>query len=105
MGFSGQILPSPQTEQNTLPDARSLGTMESNGDKLMADRMKKRGMSWTILGANPTRRAKTGQLSRNGELARSCHRRSVHEQNSGQRLGRGISTCIERTAQLPTAGD
>ena len=26
-------------------DARSLGTMESNGDKLTANRMKKRGMS------------------------------------------------------------
>ena len=32
---------------NAPADARSLGTMESNGDKLIANRMKKRGMSWT----------------------------------------------------------
>ena len=58
-------------------DARSLGTMESNGDKLTANRMKKRGMSWTIRGAN--RMAKTVQLSRNGELSRFCHSRSVQQ--------------------------
>ena len=39
---------------NAPSDARSLGTMESNGDKLIANRMKKRGMSWTIRGANGT---------------------------------------------------
>ena len=33
-------------------DARGLGTMESNGDKLTASRMKKRGMSWTIRGVH-----------------------------------------------------
>ena len=63
---------------HTVPaDARSLGTMESNGDKLTANRMKKRGMSWTIRGAN--RMAKTVQLSRNGELSRFCHSRSVQQ--------------------------
>ncbi len=56
-------------------DARSLGTMESNGDKLTANRMKKRGMSWTIHGAN--RMAKTIQLCHNGELSRYCHTTSV----------------------------
>lgn len=61
---------------NVPPDARSLGTMESNGDKLIANRMKKRGMSWTIRGAN--RMAKTIQLCRNGELSGFCHRRPVH---------------------------
>jgi hypothetical protein len=30
---------------------RGLGAMESNIDKLIANRMKKRGMSWTIKGA------------------------------------------------------
>ncbi len=61
---------------NVPPGTRSLGTMESNGDKLTANRMKKRGMSWTIRGAN--RMAKTIQLSRNGELSRFCHRRLAH---------------------------
>ena len=65
------------------PDARSLGTMESNGDKLTANRMKKRGMSWTIRGAN--RMAKAIQLSRNGELAGFCHRQAVHEPIRGRR--------------------
>ena len=51
-------------------DARSLGTMESNGDKLTANRMKNRGMSWTIRGAH--RMAKVIQLSRNGELTEFC---------------------------------
>ena len=60
---------------NAPPDARGLGTMESNGDKLTANRMKKRGMSWTIRGAN--RMGKTIQLSRNRELSRFCHRRPV----------------------------
>jgi hypothetical protein len=46
--------------------ARSLGTMESNGDKLVANRMKKRGMSWSICGAQ--RLAKVVQLRANGTL-------------------------------------
>ena len=32
-------------------EGRGLGTMESNEDKLVANRMKKRGLSWTIEGA------------------------------------------------------
>ena len=63
---------------NTPAHARSLGTMESNGDKLIARRMKKRGMSWTIRGAK--RMAKAVQLSRNAELSRFCHRRQSHRQ-------------------------
>ncbi len=58
---------------NAPPDARSLGTMESNGDKLTANRMKKRGMSWTIRGAH--RMAKVIQLNRNGELSKFCRSR------------------------------
>ena len=42
--------------------------MESNGDKLTANRMKKRGMSWTIQCAH--RMTQTIQLCRNGELSR-----------------------------------
>ena len=60
---------------NAPSDARSLGTMESNGDKLTANRMKKRGMSWSIRGAN--RMAKTIQLCRNGELSMFCRTRTV----------------------------
>lgn len=52
--------------------ARGLGTMESNGDKLVANRMKKRGMSWTIRGVQ--RMVKLLQLSANGELASVCKR-------------------------------
>lgn len=52
--------------------ARGLGTMESQGDKLIANRMKKRGMSWTIGGAQ--RMAKVIQLVANGELGQWCGR-------------------------------
>ena len=64
---------------NAPIDARSLGTTESNGDKLTANRMKKRGMSWTTLGAN--RMAKTIQLCRNGELSGFCRKRKGWEPN------------------------
>ena len=66
-----------------VPDgARSLGTMESNGDKLVANRLKKRGMSWTRAGVE--RLAKVIQLRANGELAQHCRSRAraVHEQYS-----------------------
>ena len=42
-------------------------------DKLTANRMKKRGMSWTIRGAH--RMAKVIQLNRNGELSEFCRSR------------------------------
>ena len=63
------------------PDARSLGTMESNGDKLTANRMKKRGMSWTIQGSH--RMAKVVQLVHNGELSEFC--RSQTRRRSARR--------------------
>ena len=44
--------------------------MESNGNKLVANRMKKRGMSWTIRGAQHL--AKVLQLTANGEWATLC---------------------------------
>ena len=57
-----------------VPDgARSLGTMESNGDKLVANRLKKRGMSWSRAGVE--RLAKVIQLRANGELAQHCRSR------------------------------
>jgi len=54
-------------------DARGLGCMESNEDKLFANRMKKRGMSWTIKGAQ--RMGKVIQLAFNGNLRDWCGRK------------------------------
>jgi len=45
---------------------RGLGAVEGNVDKLFADRMKKRGMSWTKEGAN--RMARLISLSHSGKL-------------------------------------
>jgi len=45
---------------------RGLGAIESNVDKLIADRMKKRGMSWTRKGAD--RMARLISLREMGEL-------------------------------------
>lgn len=53
--------------------SRGLGAIESNQDKLVANRMKKRGMSWTIRGAQ--RMAKVIQLEANGEIKSWCGRR------------------------------
>ena len=44
--------------------------MESNEDRLFADRMKKRGLSWTILGAQ--RMGKAIELAFSKELAHWC---------------------------------
>jgi len=55
-------------------NTRGLGCMESNEDKLFADRMKKRGLSWTIAGAK--RMGKAIQLSMNGDLRDYCGRTS-----------------------------
>ena len=77
---------------NAPADARGLGTMESNGDKLTANRMKKRGMSWTIPGAY--RMAKVIQLKRNGDLSGFCRRKRPRTQRetplSVQRPGQAI---------------
>ncbi len=54
-------------------EARGLGAMESNEDKLFADRMKKKGLSWTIAGAR--RMGKGIQLVTNGELSSWCGRK------------------------------
>ena len=88
---------------NAPPDALSLGTMESNGDKLTANRMKKRGMSWTIRGAK--RMAKSIQLSRNGELARFCYGRAAHEPIRRRRCrpSRDRTTSITRSSDWADA--
>jgi len=51
-------------------DARGLGTMEGNQSHLFSDRMKDRGMSWTIKGAQHM--GKAIQLVANGELGKWC---------------------------------
>ena len=57
------------------PGDRTLGCMESNVDKLVADRFKKRGMSWSVSGADHM--CKIIELSRNGELEGWCAKRRV----------------------------
>jgi hypothetical protein len=52
------------------PGGWGLGTMESNGDKLVANRMKNRGISWTIRGAQHL--AKVLQLNANDEVGLVC---------------------------------
>ncbi len=63
--------------------ARGLGTMESNEDKLFADRMKKRGISWTIPGAQHM--GKVIQLVANEDLKNYCGRKppDVREHEAG----------------------
>ena len=51
-------------------EARGLGTMEGNESHLFGDRMKDRGMSWTIKGAQHM--GKAIQLVANDELVRWC---------------------------------
>jgi hypothetical protein len=52
---------------------RGLGAMESNEDKLFANRMKKKGLSWTIPGAQ--RMGKAIQIVANDELRNWCGRK------------------------------
>ena len=85
--------------RNRVPDApadaRGLGTMESNGDKLTANRMKKRGMSWTIPGAH--RMAKVIQLKRNGELSDFCRRQWRRGRRETHLLAHRHSHAVSRT--------
>lgn len=53
-------------------EGRGMGAMEANEDKLIANRMKKRGLSWTINGA--LRMNKAIQLAANGEIDLFCGR-------------------------------
>jgi hypothetical protein len=61
-----------RTQVETVEGAHGLGTMEGNEDKLVANRMKKRGMSWTVQGAQ--RMAKVLELEANGEVEPYCGR-------------------------------
>ena len=87
--YVGPTSPTEWTGAMSPTLRRTLGVWDSNGDKLTANRMKKRGMSWSIRGAN--RMAKTIQLCRNGELSMFCesalmpHRRGAGEHNESQR--------------------
>jgi len=53
--------------------ARGLGAIEGNESNLFADRMKDRGMSWTISGAHHM--GKAIELAHNGDLRRWCGRK------------------------------
>jgi hypothetical protein len=53
-------------------DARALGTMEGTNAHLLARRMKRRGMAWTVRGARAL--AKVRELVTNGALAAWCAR-------------------------------
>lgn len=53
-------------------EGRGLGSMESNEDKLVANRMKKRGLSWKVEGA--LRMHKAIQLAANGGIKPFCMR-------------------------------
>ena len=61
-----------QVDIQLSPDMRGLGAMESNEDKIFANRMKKRGMSWTISGAQ--KMGKGIQLTYHGEWGPWCNR-------------------------------
>jgi hypothetical protein len=64
------------TEDFQIPEgARGLGAIEGNESNVFADRMKDRGMSWTIAGA--VHMGKAIQLAFNGELGRWCGRKPL----------------------------
>jgi hypothetical protein len=65
-------------------EARGLGTMEGNESNLFADRMKDRGMSWRISGAQ--RMGKAIELSHNGELNNWVGRRPTLVRGEEQSL-------------------
>jgi hypothetical protein len=58
-------------------DLRGLGTAEGNIDKKLANRLKKRGMSWTIAGGHSM--AKVIQLRDNEELEGWVHSRCTRD--------------------------
>ena len=58
----------PELAYTVPDDARGLGAIEGNESNLFADRMKDRGMSWTIRGAQHM--GKAIELAFNGELGK-----------------------------------
>ncbi|HGE71515.1 TPA: hypothetical protein ENX78_11810 [Candidatus Poribacteria bacterium] len=74
-----------QVTSMEIPEgARGLGAMEGNESNLFADRMKGRGMSWTISGAR--RIGKAIELTRNGELSNFVGRRPTMERREDQSI-------------------
>ena len=98
----------PSGEEHVVPgedipipeDARGLGTMEGNQSHLFSDRMKDRGMSWTIKGAQHM--GKAIQLSFNGELGMWCGRRPLDSDTSSQM---GIALSFDLFDELAGAGN
>ena len=80
-------------------EARGLGCMESNEDKLFANRMKKRGMSWTIKGAQ--RMGKAIQLAFNDNLRNWCGRKSPEPRKLRPSFDLFQSKGSSDTASLP----
>jgi hypothetical protein len=83
-----------RTQVETVEGAHGLGAMEGNEDKLIANRMKKRGMSWTVQGAQ--RMAKVLELEVNGKVESYCGRR--------QRPGGEIITPPQLTPRIACEG-
>jgi len=85
--------------------SRGLGCMESNEDKLFADRMKKRGMSWTKTGAK--RMGKAIQLVANGDLRDYCGAKKSQDRFSEDRLSFDLffySPEYEHSVSMPVFG-
>ncbi len=68
---------------------RGLGTIEGNVDKLVANRMKKRGMSWTIKGAH--RMTRLVNLRETGELHSWITHKGKRRENKPPRQVRSIN--------------
>jgi hypothetical protein len=80
-------------------EARGLGCMESNEDKLFANRMKKRGMSWTIKGAQHM--GKAIELAFNDDLRNWCGRKLPESRNFKPSFELFDQKCLGDTASLP----
>lgn len=94
-------------EDFQIPEgARGLGAIEGNIGNLFADRMKDRGMSWTISGAQHM--GKAIQLALNGELAKCCGARLLDSDTEERTLSFGLFDELDgygkRTALPATEG-
>jgi hypothetical protein len=78
------------------PECRSLGAIESNGDKLIKNRLAKRGMSWTVAGAQAM--VKVLQEQANGRLSQWLGQAPL------ARLERPLRQAV-RVKQVLAAGD
>ena len=82
--------------------ARGLGAIEGNEGNLFADRMKDRGMSWTISGAHHM--GKAIELAHNGDLRQWCDGKSPDAESRNARLSfalfQELGNCVSR-GRLP----